>query len=61
MLQGYTINGARQLGVEERIGSLEIGKAADFIILDANPLTVDNYEIHQITPTDVYLNVFPSI
>lgn len=56
MLQGYTINGARQLGAEESIGSLEIGKAADFIILNANPFAVDNYEIHQIIPTDVYLN-----
>jgi predicted amidohydrolase YtcJ len=33
-LDSYTINGARFLGWGDEAGSLEVGKSADFIILD---------------------------
>ncbi|MFC4314103.1 amidohydrolase family protein [Steroidobacter flavus] len=38
ILRTATINGAKTLALEAQIGSLEPGKLADLIVLDANPL-----------------------
>lgn len=39
-LEAMTIAGARMLGLEERVGTLERGKDADFIVLSGDPLSV---------------------
>jgi hypothetical protein len=39
-LQAYTIHGARWQGIDKVAGSLEVGKSADFIILDRDPLAL---------------------
>ncbi|MBK8820319.1 MAG: PD40 domain-containing protein [Saprospiraceae bacterium] len=37
-LKCATINGAKLLGMEKEIGSLKVGKLADLIVIDGNPL-----------------------
>jgi imidazolonepropionase-like amidohydrolase len=39
-LYGMTLAGAKMLDLDSRIGSLEVGKDADFIILNGDPLSV---------------------
>lgn len=38
VIRSATLNGAQALGMEKEIGSVEPGKLADIIIIDANPL-----------------------
>lgn len=47
IIQAYTINAAYQLHQEKNIGSLEIGKKADLILLDQDLLSSDSYDIHK--------------
>lgn len=37
-IRAATLNGASYLGMDKEIGSLEVGKLADLVIMDANPL-----------------------
>ncbi len=38
VLRAATLNGARTIGLDKQIGTLEAGKLADLVVLDANPL-----------------------
>jgi hypothetical protein len=38
-LRSYTIDSAYACGVDAEVGSIELGKSADFALLDRNPLT----------------------
>ena len=39
-LQAITINPAKHVGIADRVGSIEIGKDADIVITDGNPMEV---------------------
>ena len=47
MLAGYTINGAYVNFEETRTGSIEVGKAADLIVIDRNLFEIPPAEIHK--------------
>ena len=47
-LQAITINPARHLGIEDRVGSVEVGKDADLVITDGCPFSVETRTEHVI-------------
>jgi predicted amidohydrolase YtcJ len=40
-IEAYTMGGARMLGIADEIGSIEVGKKADLILLDQNLFEID--------------------
>ena len=54
MLIGYTINGAKQLGIEAKKGSIEVGKDADFLVFDNDLLTAEHEGFSYNKPSQVY-------
>lgn len=44
-LKAITINPAKHLGIEDRVGSLEVGKDADIVLTDGDPMVSDNHII----------------
>jgi predicted amidohydrolase YtcJ len=47
-LQAITINAARVLNLENEIGSIEVGKTANFVLLDENPLKMEPMALKDI-------------
>ena len=56
MILGYTINGAKQLGIEACKGSIEVGKDADFLVFDDDIMTADHEGFSSNKPRDVYFS-----
>ena len=42
-LKAITINAAKHIGIEDRVGSIEAGKDADFVLTGENPFAVDTH------------------
>jgi len=38
VIRSATLNGAEALGMEDEIGTVEVGKLADFVVIEENPL-----------------------
>jgi hypothetical protein len=55
MIEGYTRSGAYQLRYEDDLGTIEVGKLADLVVLNKNLFGVDRHEIHTVAPTAVML------
>ncbi len=54
MILGYTINGAIQLGIEDKKGSITVGKDADFLVFDNDLLTAEHEGFSYNKPQEVY-------
>ena len=53
MIDAYTINGAYTMKLDDKQGSIEVGKRADLVVLNQNLFELDPYEISdaQVTMT----------
>ena len=47
-IRAYTINGAYQLRMEDKIGSIEVGKLADLVVLGKSLFEAKPEEIHRV-------------
>lgn len=56
LVDGYTINGAYQLGRSQELGSIEVGKQADLVILNQNLFDVNRYDVHKTKPVAVIMD-----
>ena len=55
LLEGYTRNGAYQLRREKDLGSIEVGKLADLVVLDKDLFDVNRHEIWKTRPSAVMM------
>jgi predicted amidohydrolase YtcJ len=51
----FTINAAQRMGIADKAGSLEVGKFADFLVLDRDPLAIPVTEIHKTTVLETWV------
>ena len=55
-LKAVTIDAAYQLKMDDKIGSIEEGKYADFAIVNQNPMKTDAYKIRDIAVNETWVN-----
>lgn len=55
-LKSMTIYGAKLIFDEENVGSIEIGKCADFIVLEEDPISVESNRIKDIKIQATYID-----
>jgi imidazolonepropionase-like amidohydrolase len=56
-LKLVTLNPARQLRIDDRVGSIEVGKDADLVVYDENPLSVFAVVQQTFIDGDLYFDV----
>ena len=63
VLEMATINGAKSLGLQDEVGSLEVGKKADFVVIDpytigaaAAPWDPDQYDEGGVDPVTIVVH-----
>lgn len=54
-LRGHTISAARALGREDELGSIEVGKRADFAVLDRDPHATPIAELARVAVTQTWI------
>jgi predicted amidohydrolase YtcJ len=56
LVDGYTRHGAFALGRSDELGSIEVGKRADFVVLNQNLFDVNRYDVHKTRPVAVIMD-----
>ena len=55
-IESFTINNAYELRMEDKIGSIEVGKLADLVVLDKNLFEIPVTEIHNVNVVETVMN-----
>jgi hypothetical protein len=55
LVRGYTRGAAFQLRHEQDLGSIEVGRSADLVVLDRNLFEVAPQELHALKPSAVLI------
>ena len=55
-LRAYTINAARQVFLEHKVGSIEVGKLADIVVWDRDLYSIPVAELKEVEPVMTLLN-----
>ncbi|HJO03149.1 MAG TPA: amidohydrolase family protein [Acidobacteriota bacterium] len=55
IVRGFTLDGAYPFRMEDRIGSLEVGKLADLVVLDEDLFMLDPADIPEVQPSAVMM------
>jgi adenine deaminase len=56
-LKLVTLNPARQLGIDARVGSIEVGKDADLVLYDGHPLAMRSVVQKTFVDGDLYFDL----
>lgn len=59
-LRAHTLEGAASIGRDHEIGSLEVGKRADFVVLGDDPVSVDPADISAIAVLETWIDGCPA-
>jgi hypothetical protein len=54
-LEAYCLGGAYAAHAEDRLGSLQVGKLADFVVLSADPTKLDAAGLAKLRVEQVYI------
>ena len=55
-IQLYTVNSAKQMGMEGKLGRIKEGYLADFVVLDRDPFQIPVTQLHQVVVTKTVIN-----
>jgi predicted amidohydrolase YtcJ len=58
-IRANTLGAAYGMGMDDRIGSIEVGKLADLVILDQNLFEIDPHDIHAVKVLSTYIDGKP--
>ncbi len=55
LIKGYTITGAKQMRIDDKVGSIEVGKDASFLVFEQSLFDMNVYDIHNVLPKEFYI------